>query len=77
MTRSSILAVALALVVIPPISVEAQGPTTPRRPIPGPVVPPDFYQTAIENETRSPTGAPGREYWQSYSSYDMSAELVP
>ncbi len=77
MTRSSIVAVALALVVIPSISVEAQAPTTPRRPIPGPVVPPAFYQTAIENETRSPTGAPGRKYWQSYSSYDISAELDP
>ncbi|MFV2007449.1 MAG: M1 family metallopeptidase [Longimicrobiales bacterium] len=77
MTRSSVFAVVLALVLIPSPSVEAQARTTPRRPIPGPVVPPAFYRTAIENETRSPTGAPGPEYWQNYSSYDLSAELDP
>jgi len=47
------------------------------RPIPGPVVPPGYFTEAIANGTRTETGAPGPEYWQSWASYDIDAKLDP
>ncbi len=48
-----------------------------RRPLPGPVVPPPFYRQALEEGTRSETGAPGPAYWQIHSAYAIEARLDP
>lgn len=47
------------------------------RPIPGPVVPPPSFRSALERGTRSRTGAPGPNYWQVYTVYEMDARLDP
>ena len=77
MKRSSILVLLVAFAMGPTAQATAQDGATPRRPIPGPVVTPDFLRVALENGTRSETGAPGREYWQNYASYEITAELEP
>ncbi len=46
-----------------------------RRPIPYPVDVPRAFQQAIENGTRSPTGAPGTNYWQQWTNYTIHARL--
>jgi hypothetical protein len=56
---------------------EAREVVTPRRPIPGPVVPPPFFRAALERGTRSPDGRPGPGYWQVYTEYDIDARLDP
>jgi hypothetical protein len=58
-------------------AVRAQENITLTRPIPGPVVPPPYFRTALENGTRSPDGSPGPKYWQVYSEYDIDARLDP
>jgi hypothetical protein len=55
----------------------AQEDITLTRPIPGPVIPPPYFRTALENGTRSPDGSPGPNYWQVYSEYDIDARLDP
>ncbi len=77
MKRSSILVLLVAFAMGPTAQATAQDGATPRRPIPGPVVTPDFLRVALENGTRSETGAPGSEYWQNYASYEITAELEP
>jgi hypothetical protein len=47
------------------------------RPIPYVPKIPDAFQSAIDNETRSPTGEPGPNYWQNESRYILDAELLP
>ena len=47
------------------------------RPIPGPVVPPPGYRRALEKGTRSADGAPGPNYWQVLSHYDIDVRLDP
>ncbi len=47
------------------------------RPIPGPVIAPQFFRAAVENETRTQDGRPGRDYWQNRSSYQITATLDP
>jgi len=47
------------------------------RPLPYPIDVPDAYLQAVENGTRSSDGKPGEEYWQNYSSYNISAEIDP
>ena len=47
------------------------------RPIPGPVIPPPYFQQALEKGTRSPDGRPGPEYWQVFTEYDLDARLDP
>jgi hypothetical protein len=78
-TSVPILLVTLATAVWGPVSpgLEAQDAVAPRRPIPGPVVPPAFFRAALENGTRSPDGGPGPNYWQVYSEYDIDARLDP
>lgn len=58
-------------------SAAGQETVTPLRPIPGPVVPPPFFRTALEQGTRSPDGGPGANYWQVYADYDIDARLDP
>ncbi len=67
----------LAATVAPDGFALAQEVVTPRRPIPGPVVPPPFFRAALERGTRSPDGSPGPNYWQVYSEYDIDARLDP
>ncbi len=47
------------------------------RPIPGPVVPPGFFQQALDNGTRSLSGRPGPGYWQTSAEYHIDAKLDP
>src|SRR6056297_2588221 len=47
------------------------------RPLPYPIDVPDAYLQAVENGARSSDGKPGEEYWQNYSSYNISAEIDP
>lgn len=49
----------------------------PSRVLPYPVVPPREYLAAIERGTRSADGSPGPNYWQQWTSYDLSARLDP
>ncbi len=67
----------LGTVSLPTTPAHAQQTITPRRPIPGPVVPPNFFRAALERGTRSPDGSPGPNYWQVYSEYDIDARLDP
>ncbi len=54
-----------------------QNGVTPDRPIPGPVVPPPFYRTAIQRGTRTADGRPGPTYWQPHTRYQIEARLEP
>lgn len=38
---------------------------------------PESYRQAVAKGTRSKTGAPGAEYWQQYSQYQMDIKLIP
>lgn len=54
-------------------------PSELNRPVPYPIngeVPPAFQQ-AIENETRTATGQPGKNYWTQTTDYDINATLIP
>ncbi|MGW8268578.1 MAG: M1 family metallopeptidase, partial [Longimicrobiales bacterium] len=77
----SSLGLALFLVTMtvmrPDGALRAQEDITLTRPIPGPVIPPPYFRTALENGTRSPDGRPGPAYWQVYSEYDIDARLDP
>jgi hypothetical protein len=55
----------------------AQGPVRIERPIPYPVTPPAGYQRAVENGTRTATGAPGARYWQNRADYSIRARVIP
>lgn len=35
------------------------------------------FQNAYNNKTRSPDGAPGKNYWQNSATYDIQAEVFP
>ncbi len=47
------------------------------RPRPYPVVPSPNFQRAIQNGTRTTTGAPGPDYWQQWTNYDLLVRLEP
>ena len=47
------------------------------RPIPAPVVPPQFYERALSRGWRSEDGSPGHSYWKQAVSYDLNALLDP
>jgi len=49
----------------------------PEKPIPYPVVPSPDFMEAVENGTRTMTGAPGPEYWQQWATYDIDARVDP
>ncbi len=49
----------------------------PERPVPWPVVPPPEYQRAIENGTRTASGAPGPAYWVQWADYSLTARVDP
>jgi len=48
-----------------------------KRPIPGPLVPPSFFDDAVTNGTRTPNGRPGPGYWQAWADYEIDAKLDP
>jgi len=50
-------------------------PATLARPIPYPVIPPGGYSRAVAQETRTPDGAPGPEYWTQWVDYDIDARV--
>jgi hypothetical protein len=72
-----LLPLALAVWSSPGAEAQAWEAVTPRRPLPGPVVPPPFFRTALERGTRSLDGRPGPGYWQVYTEYDIDARLDP
>ncbi|MEO0477890.1 MAG: M1 family metallopeptidase [Planctomycetota bacterium] len=59
----------LALAVAAPIAAQ--------RPIPYPVDLPSGYQLALENGTRTPSGAPGPNYWTDDVDYVIDAAIEP
>lgn len=61
----------------PILPAHAQDALTPRRPIPGPVVPPPYFRAALDRSTRRSDGRPGPNYWQVYSEYEIDARLDP
>ncbi len=58
---------------------EEQGPVqqATSRPIPYPVTYSLGYEAALDQGTRTLTGAPGPEYWQQWSEYTIHARLYP
>ncbi|MGD0483129.1 MAG: M1 family peptidase, partial [Gemmatimonadales bacterium] len=88
---TALLAAVLAIAVTAPAAAQAARPAAPRgavahpaaaparlaieRPIPYPVVPPQDFQRAVAQGTRTTTGAPGASYWQQYARYRTSARL--
>lgn len=50
---------------------------TRQRPIPYPVVPPMRFERAVEQGTRTLTGAPGPRYWQNWTDYRLRTRLLP
>ena len=47
------------------------------RPLPYPVMPTPSFEQALEQHTRSPSGAPGPQYWTNTAQYDLRAVLSP
>lgn len=60
-------------------SEQVQSPYDQERPVPNDIDSeiPNAYKEAIENGTRTESGAPGENYWQQYTHYDMDVELIP
>jgi peptidase M1-like protein len=73
----AVMAGVAALLSFAPQTAAAQIEAQVARPVPGPVVPPPTFRQAVAGETRSESGAPGKEYWQNYSSYQIEATLDP
>jgi hypothetical protein len=75
-TRSHLTTIVLLIaLLLAPSLVQAQ--ELPERPIPYPVQYPPSFQQALDNDTRSRSGAPGSDYWQNEASYDLEATLTP
>lgn len=71
------LILGLLLLLPIPRALSSQAMEAVPRPLPEPVVPPVFFQSALEDGTRSPDGSPGPSYWQVHSEYDIDARLDP
>ena len=54
----------------------APPPGAAERPIPYPVTQPPDFEWAIQQGTRTTSGAPGRAYWQQWARYDLTARLL-
>ena len=54
---------------------EAVASARPERPLPQPVVAPPEFRVAIGADTRSREGVPGRDYWQQWADYRISARV--
>jgi hypothetical protein len=64
---------ALAALTVAPLA----GQNGSRRPVPGPLVAPAWYQAAVAAGTRTSDGRPGPGYWQNRARYDIEARLDP
>ncbi len=51
--------------------------TMQQRPIPDPITPPQGFQRAVEQGTRTRSGTPGPNYWTNAAHYDLEASLNP
>jgi hypothetical protein len=67
----------LSLLTCLPLSSGITQESTPNRPLPGPIVPPPAFQSAVERGTRTETGEPGPAYWQDWTDYHLTARLDP
>jgi len=81
-TRAIALLSIVSLVLLAAVAAPASAPAQQEeinilRPIPGPVVPPGFFQEAVANGTRTLTGRPGPGYWQTWADYEIDAKLDP
>ncbi|MDT0632544.1 M1 family metallopeptidase [Rubrivirga sp. S365] len=65
----------LRLTVLAALALGAALPAAAQRVLPYPVTPPPQFERAVANGTRSPTGAPGPNYWQNGADYDIDARL--
>jgi hypothetical protein len=77
--RISATAVTAALLctLAAPLSAQAneQARSRPERPIPYPVATTNGFERAVQQGTRSLTGAPGASYWQQWTDYAIRARL--
>jgi hypothetical protein len=62
--------------IVAPLPQGAAGDTA-GRPYLRTIVPEEGYTAALRNNTRSPTGAPGPQYWQNRVRYSIQASLDP
>ncbi len=80
---SSTLFIAVACASSEPVPVEpaprteALMPSELVRPIPYPVLETPRFRRAVENGTRTRTGAPGSDHWTQHAEYDIQATLDP
>ena len=65
----------LGLVLVPILAQDVHGQSA--RPVPHPLLPPPHYELAVEHQTRTAEGMPGRAYWQNRASYEIDAVLSP
>ena len=65
----------MRLVVLAALALGAAAAPAAQRVLPYPVMPPPAFERAVENGTRSPTGAPGPDYWQNGARYVLDARL--
>ncbi|MFT5516765.1 MAG: hypothetical protein ACI80V_002903 [Rhodothermales bacterium] len=69
--------VRVALLALVSVTLVSPANSQTRRPVPYPVIPDLDFQQALENGTRSTTGAPGANYWTNTADYVISATLSP
>lgn len=62
------------VILLQAVALNAQ---TAKRPFLGELTPPPAFLQAVENGTRTLTGAPGPKYWQNRASYRINARLIP
>ncbi|HEX2091543.1 MAG TPA: M1 family metallopeptidase [Longimicrobiaceae bacterium] len=80
---AGILALAVGCPPAPPAAAQQTTPAAPAattrdpgaRPVPHPVTPPERFQRAVREGTRTATGVPGPRYWQQWTSYRLNALL--
>lgn len=65
------------LTATPEPAAEALWPSQLKRPIPYPVTESPQFTKAVANDTRTETGAPGKDYWTNFADYRMEAKLHP
>lgn len=74
---TTVVTAALLGTLAAPLAAQANAParSRPERPIPYPVATPNGFERAVQQGTRSLTGAPGASYWQQWTDYVIRARL--
>jgi hypothetical protein len=74
---ATVITAGLLVAIAAPAVAQERGaqPPHPERPIPYPVVTPNGFDRAVQQGTRSLTGAPGPSYWQQWTDYTIRSRL--